>query len=235
MSQWDGGNLTKFNATCIKTFPKKMVSVVPLQTSMKLNLLFTISTSHFYCCLSFFHMRSPFRHNLKRFPSTRSHQRCFRFTPFLSMFYLHAAGENVKEFFFRVASLAFETSVLSELEKGGSKQIGDVVRKYPLSVDTHGNKKKKKTKIMCLLFRNQQQFKESVHNDKEETVKLLSVTEGLKLKARTEHEGFPWWKNKAAAFLWSRHEVGGWRKCFPGTEKKKISTVGSGFWKNVKV
>lgn len=43
---------------------------------------------------------------------------------------LHVVGENVKEFFFRVASLAFETSVLSELEKGGSKQIGDVVRKY---------------------------------------------------------------------------------------------------------
>lgn len=43
---------------------------------------------------------------------------------------LNAVGENVKEFFFRVASLAFETSVLSELEKGGSRQIGDVVREY---------------------------------------------------------------------------------------------------------
>lgn len=43
---------------------------------------------------------------------------------------LHAVGENVKEFFFRVASLAFETSVLSELEKSGSRQIGDVVREY---------------------------------------------------------------------------------------------------------
>lgn len=53
---------------------------------------------------------------------------------------LYVAGENVKEFFFRVASLAFETSVLSELEKGGSKKIGDVVRKYLQSADTHGNK-----------------------------------------------------------------------------------------------
>ncbi len=44
---------------------------------------------------------------------------------------LHAAGENVKEFFFRVASLAFETNVLAELEKSGSRQIGDVVSEYP--------------------------------------------------------------------------------------------------------
>lgn len=39
-------------------------------------------------------------------------------------------GENVKEFFFRVASLAFEMNVLAELEKSGSRQIGDVVSKY---------------------------------------------------------------------------------------------------------
>lgn len=45
--------------------------------------------------------------------------------------------------------------------------------------------------------------------------------EGLKLKVRTENEGFSWWKKKAVAFLWSRHEVGGWSECFPGTEKKK--------------
>lgn len=32
---------------------------------------------------------------------------------------------------------------------------------------------------------------------------------GLKLKVRTENEGFSWWKKKAAAFLWPRHEVGG--------------------------
>lgn len=39
-------------------------------------------------------------------------------------------GENVNEFFFRVASLAFETSVLAELEKSGSRQIGEVVSEY---------------------------------------------------------------------------------------------------------
>lgn len=41
-----------------------------------------------------------------------------------------ALGENVNEFFFRVASLAFETSVLAELEKSGSRQIGEVVSEY---------------------------------------------------------------------------------------------------------
>lgn len=44
--------------------------------------------------------------------------------------FFHAVGENVKEFFFRVASLAFETNVLAELEKSGSRQIGDVVSEY---------------------------------------------------------------------------------------------------------
>lgn len=53
----------------------------------------------------------------------------FHTVPYRSL--LHAAGENVKEFFFRVASLAFETNVLAELEKSGSRQIGDVVREYP--------------------------------------------------------------------------------------------------------
>uniref|UniRef100_A0A4W3JJP9 Ras-related protein Rab-34 n=1 Tax=Callorhinchus milii TaxID=7868 RepID=A0A4W3JJP9_CALMI len=37
-------------------------------------------------------------------------------------------GENVKEFFFRVASLTFEANVLSELEKTSPRKIGDVVR-----------------------------------------------------------------------------------------------------------
>lgn len=38
-------------------------------------------------------------------------------------------GENVNEFFFRVASLAFENSVLAELgESGSTSQIGEVVR-----------------------------------------------------------------------------------------------------------
>lgn len=47
------------------------------------------------------------------------------------MLSVSAAGENVREFFFRVASLAFETNVLAELEKSGSRQIGDVVSEYP--------------------------------------------------------------------------------------------------------
>lgn len=47
-------------------------------------------------------------------------------------FYLFlVVGENVNEFFFRVASLAFEINVLAELEKSGSRQIGDVVSEYP--------------------------------------------------------------------------------------------------------
>uniref|UniRef100_G7PTY1 Ras-related protein Rab-34 n=1 Tax=Macaca fascicularis TaxID=9541 RepID=G7PTY1_MACFA len=37
-------------------------------------------------------------------------------------------GENVREFFFRVAALTFEANVLAELEKSGAQRIGDVVR-----------------------------------------------------------------------------------------------------------
>lgn len=38
-------------------------------------------------------------------------------------------GENVNEFFFRVASLAFENSILAELgERGSASQIGEVVK-----------------------------------------------------------------------------------------------------------
>lgn len=40
----------------------------------------------------------------------------------------HASGENVREFFFRVAALTFEANVLAELEKSGARRIGDVVR-----------------------------------------------------------------------------------------------------------
>ena len=40
-------------------------------------------------------------------------------------------GENVREFFFRVASLAFEANVLAELEKSGLRKIGDIVGEYP--------------------------------------------------------------------------------------------------------
>uniref|UniRef100_A0A3B3V065 Ras-related protein Rab-34 n=1 Tax=Poecilia latipinna TaxID=48699 RepID=A0A3B3V065_9TELE len=51
-------------------------------------------------------------------------------------------GENVKEFFFRVAALAFETNVLAELEKSGSRQIGDVVRINSTSSNLYATKKK---------------------------------------------------------------------------------------------
>lgn len=37
-------------------------------------------------------------------------------------------GENVREFFFRVAALTFEANVLAELEKSGARHIADVVR-----------------------------------------------------------------------------------------------------------
>lgn len=39
------------------------------------------------------------------------------------------AGENVRDFFFRVAALTFENSVLAELERGNNtRRIGDTVR-----------------------------------------------------------------------------------------------------------
>ncbi|XP_021093982.1 ras-related protein Rab-34 isoform X5 [Heterocephalus glaber] len=39
-------------------------------------------------------------------------------------------GENVREFFFRVAALNFEANVLAELEKSGARRIGDVVQTF---------------------------------------------------------------------------------------------------------
>ncbi|XP_019782575.1 ras-related protein Rab-34 isoform X1 [Lagenorhynchus albirostris] len=41
---------------------------------------------------------------------------------------LPVSGENVREFFFRVTALTFEANVLAELEKSGSRRIGDVIR-----------------------------------------------------------------------------------------------------------
>ncbi|KAL6115922.1 rab34 [Pungitius sinensis] len=52
-------------------------------------------------------------------------------------------GENVKEFFFRVASLAFETNVLAELEKSGPRKIGGVVRINSNSDNVYASSKKK--------------------------------------------------------------------------------------------
>nr|XP_020473690.1 ras-related protein Rab-34-like [Monopterus albus] len=38
------------------------------------------------------------------------------------------SGDGVRDFFFRVASLTFETNVLSELEKSGSRHVTDIIR-----------------------------------------------------------------------------------------------------------
>ncbi|XP_029026944.1 ras-related protein Rab-34a isoform X2 [Betta splendens] len=52
-------------------------------------------------------------------------------------------GENVREFFFRVTSLAFETNVLAELEKSGSRQIGNVIKINSPSNNACSTSKKK--------------------------------------------------------------------------------------------
>ncbi|XP_055514103.1 ras-related protein Rab-34a [Leucoraja erinacea] len=53
-------------------------------------------------------------------------------------------GENVNEFFFRVASLTFEANVLAELEKTGPRRIGDVVRLNNNDKNPYRNGKKSK-------------------------------------------------------------------------------------------
>ncbi|XP_075052924.1 ras-related protein Rab-34 isoform X2 [Mixophyes fleayi] len=55
-------------------------------------------------------------------------------------------GDNVKEFFFRVASLTFESSVLAELEKTNARRIGDVVRINSNDSNLYQNTKKNKSK-----------------------------------------------------------------------------------------
>lgn len=37
----------------------------------------------------------------------------------------------MRDFFFRVAALTFESSVLAELERSSARKIGDTVREYP--------------------------------------------------------------------------------------------------------
>ncbi|XP_070987892.1 ras-related protein Rab-34-like isoform X4 [Oncorhynchus clarkii lewisi] len=51
-------------------------------------------------------------------------------------------GENVRAFFFRVASLAFEVNVLAEIEKSGSRHIGDVIKINSNSNSLYATKKK---------------------------------------------------------------------------------------------
>ncbi|KAF7699834.1 hypothetical protein HF521_002792 [Silurus meridionalis] len=53
------------------------------------------------------------------------------------------SGENVKEFFFRVASLTFEANVLAELEKSNSRRIGDVVKISNTTSNLYATSKKK--------------------------------------------------------------------------------------------
>ncbi|XP_068186827.1 ras-related protein Rab-34-like [Antennarius striatus] len=55
------------------------------------------------------------------------------------------SGDGVKDFFFRVASLTFEASVLSELEKSGSRH-GDIIR---LTDNTEANHTPMKEKSKC--------------------------------------------------------------------------------------
>lgn len=62
----------------------------------------------------------------------------------LQHFFVLFTGENVREFFFRVASLTFEASVLAELEKSSSRSIGDVVSKYRINF---------RTKLLCSYIR----------------------------------------------------------------------------------
>ncbi|NXK65511.1 RAB34 protein, partial [Sylvietta virens] len=56
-------------------------------------------------------------------------------------------GENVRDFFFRVAALTFENSVLAELERGGStRRIGDTVRISSKESDLYLSTPRKKPK-----------------------------------------------------------------------------------------
>lgn len=43
----------------------------------------------------------------------------------------------MRDFFFRVAALTFESSVLAELERSSARKIGDTVREYP-ELSPHG-------------------------------------------------------------------------------------------------
>ncbi|TMS14304.1 Ras-related protein Rab-34 [Larimichthys crocea] len=56
------------------------------------------------------------------------------------------SGDGVKDFFFRVASLTFEANVLSELEKNGSRHVGDVIR---LTESTEVDRTPTKRKSNC--------------------------------------------------------------------------------------
>ncbi|KAK5887660.1 hypothetical protein CesoFtcFv8_016248 [Champsocephalus esox] len=56
------------------------------------------------------------------------------------------SGDGVMNFFFRVASLTFETNVLSELEKSGARNDGDIIR---LTDSTEADRTPTKRKSNC--------------------------------------------------------------------------------------
>ncbi|NXT30908.1 RAB34 protein, partial [Pelecanoides urinatrix] len=56
------------------------------------------------------------------------------------------AGENVRDFFFRVAALTFESSVLAELERSSARKIGDTVRISSNESDLYLSAPRKKPK-----------------------------------------------------------------------------------------
>ncbi|XP_014808499.1 PREDICTED: ras-related protein Rab-34 [Calidris pugnax] len=55
-------------------------------------------------------------------------------------------GENVRDFFFRVAALTFESSVLAELERSSARKIGDTVRISSNESDLYLSAPRKKPK-----------------------------------------------------------------------------------------
>ncbi|NXV75215.1 RAB34 protein, partial [Atlantisia rogersi] len=55
-------------------------------------------------------------------------------------------GENVRDFFFRVAALTFESSVLAELERSSTRKIGDTVRINSNESDLYLSAPRKKPK-----------------------------------------------------------------------------------------
>ncbi|KAK5915261.1 hypothetical protein CesoFtcFv8_000870 [Champsocephalus esox] len=56
------------------------------------------------------------------------------------------SGDGVMNFFFRVASLTFEANVLSELEKSGARNDGDIIR---LTDSTEADRTPTKRKSNC--------------------------------------------------------------------------------------
>ncbi|XP_022594642.1 ras-related protein Rab-34-like isoform X2 [Seriola dumerili] len=53
------------------------------------------------------------------------------------------SGDGIRDFFFRVASLTFEANVLSELEKSGSRHVGDIIRITDSTEADHAPTKRK--------------------------------------------------------------------------------------------